>query len=496
MSNKDNASLKTRLKSIEMATGRKHADVRTLWEKIKNIPINVASIESGNEDSRSREANAAFAYTLSLNEVSYDFEFTSFNIIHYDHENTVHALLEYLLTDLKEDVNFIMNEKSVDVLAQSQKDFLDRIRIKSINPEEEFKKTFYFIEEDVEDHGGTHKARDWMTKRLDHVKEYSHVGIHLFFVSQDRHPLPCFPENTLGMVCNEVNNGNATVVTMGAEVVTIDRYIEHKQIYCHIHPPLKDPIPTKAPYSMLKKTVQRNEIGVGLGLYGDQVNWGDPFVSPDENMILNGIIVGGVGSGRSIVLRTLISQLLDRDYEISLCDLEGTKVFDTKYENFTFRKEGCLEELKKINDLIYKRYEMFQQNKKAFNSIDDHFSRTIIFIDDLGSLKEMLDSDNDQNKSMAEEMLSLIDNILQKGSMVGIHVILSTSKYRKGMFPFPSSALFVKVFLQKSNSELINADDLFGFKSSLKSNTRGRGRMSTLGSSPIQYQTFFKRPES
>ncbi len=139
------------------------------------------------------------------------------------------------------------------------------------------------------------------------------------------------------------------------------------------------------------------------------------------------VIGGTTGSGKSVLLRTMILNLLlnNDNIDIHLCDLKKVefKVFAKckQVVSYADTLEDTLEALKGLRGIVYRRLDMFKdadvENIDEYNKKHRKLNRHILFIDELANLT--LNS---------KEAVAILIELLMIARCVGIHIVMATQR--------------------------------------------------------------------
>lgn len=206
-----------------------------------------------------------------------------------------------------------------------------------------------------------------------------------------------------------------------------------------------------------KRIVQVVAIPSSFCLPGDRpgdepLYWSDDYVSDREGEVVLGISyrgqikidlndsphvlsAGETGSGKSVILRCCLWQLIQQGARVIMIDFKGGVEFGIDYEQYgeviTDRKRAA-EVLKDVVEEMKHRLEELRQARvkklPEYNRISDQkLCRIAIFCDEIG---EMLDKKgkSKEEKVLYEELESYISSISRMGRAPGINLFLGVQR--------------------------------------------------------------------
>lgn len=140
------------------------------------------------------------------------------------------------------------------------------------------------------------------------------------------------------------------------------------------------------------------------------------------------MVVGGTtGSGKSVLLRVMLLNLLlnNNNIAVHLCDLKKVefKVFAKCKQVLSYADtlDDTLKVLKNLKDTVYSRLEKFKtadiENIDEYNKKNKKLNRHILFIDELANLT--LNS---------KEAIEILIELLMIARCVGVHIVMATQR--------------------------------------------------------------------
>jgi S-DNA-T family DNA segregation ATPase FtsK/SpoIIIE len=159
---------------------------------------------------------------------------------------------------------------------------------------------------------------------------------------------------------------------------------------------------------------------------------GDPIIG-DLDSMPHLLIAGQTGSGKSVMINTLLTSLLyhNSPADLKLILVDPKQVELTPYDNIPHlltpvitKADKCISALKWASNEMERRYgllaEKGKRNITSYNATneDDHMPYIVIVIDELSDLM----------MAAARDVEALIVRIAQKSRAVGIHLVLATQR--------------------------------------------------------------------
>lgn len=184
----------------------------------------------------------------------------------------------------------------------------------------------------------------------------------------------------------------------------------------------------------------------------DKIEWDNALLSDKDGLLLLGesqldkvtadlkvtphILIGGSsGSGKSVLLKLLLMQCVEKGYEVYIADFKGgvdfCGVWERKCEIITEQKR-LIKRLDYIVNELESRKELFRNcecaNIEQYNKLTDCDFHRIIFACD--EVAELLDKTGLDKESKAEvaKIESMLSTIARQGRAFGIHLILATQR--------------------------------------------------------------------
>lgn len=490
---KSNTSLNSRIASIQRATGRKHADATTLWNKIKDIPVDVA-VASQNNNGGNDGNGDVFNLTFTRNECKYHLKFNSFNTVNYEDVRYCNLFLVNTALELsRRNIHVNHFDNSVDGILAAEKDYFDRKRILALDSLCRFAPAFYFVSS-INDNSikGRKKVLEVMSNHMNHLRDYSQVGIYMVFDGIEEHTRSFFTDNVMKGLMGDRNGGSATIFNLIDQEIIMTLYFSHVEKESASYPVMEDPIPHYAPFRSMEKPSSIERLALGLGAFGDQVNLGDPWQTKGMKNMSHAMIAGDY-LGRRDFVQMLVSQASDLTdpSNVRTLHLGDEKVFSER-ENVPYFEglDSVLGELRRIHDIIYQRVQLSERDDMTAKEFDSHFPWILVFIDDLYFLSNMKKKGFGLTKDQAEEALAIIAQIVRIGRSLKVQLFLSTSILAQDTFDWAIIWNTALKMLVRDSLGAVDNNVFFGRKTSNSHQARGRVRMNMHGKKVVEFQSF------
>jgi S-DNA-T family DNA segregation ATPase FtsK/SpoIIIE len=184
----------------------------------------------------------------------------------------------------------------------------------------------------------------------------------------------------------------------------------------------------------------------------ERLEWRDEYLSPDSFVLTLGesftgpvivnlaqiphILIGGsTGSGKSVLLKLLLTQALRKGAVVSIADFKGGADYSSLWRKkcqMCFNERDLLGFLTELVDELERRKVLFQAsecpNIDAYNQLTGEGLRRCIFAcDEVAELLDKTGADSDRKKLLAQ-IESKLTTIARQGRAFGIHLILATQR--------------------------------------------------------------------
>lgn len=181
------------------------------------------------------------------------------------------------------------------------------------------------------------------------------------------------------------------------------------------------PLPTKIEWYTEYMNQYDDELEIGMGYAG--------LVGLDLNRYAHALVCGETGSGKSNILKCLIFQAIQKNYDVVLIDFKRGVSFSDFNDLITvfydhFSAKNVLEGLVKETEI---RLDLFR-NTRVDNLIDynkvstNKLQRKIVFIDELTELLKVND------KELSKSLYASIETLARLSRSAGIHLILGIQR--------------------------------------------------------------------
>jgi S-DNA-T family DNA segregation ATPase FtsK/SpoIIIE len=210
----------------------------------------------------------------------------------------------------------------------------------------------------------------------------------------------------------------------------------------------------------------------------------------DENPHM--LIGGSTGSGKSVLLRVIITSVIqNKNVILHLCDLKGGvefAIFKRSKNVKTFAKNmtEAITQLLMLKEEMYRRLELFENervvNLNEYNKkTKSHLPRHLLIIDELANIT--LES---------KEVTEIINELLRMARAVGIHIILATQRPSADVLPGTLKANISATVCFKVRNH-VNSEILLDHKGA--ENLRGKGHGIYQTSDEQEFQGLFLSPK-
>lgn len=139
------------------------------------------------------------------------------------------------------------------------------------------------------------------------------------------------------------------------------------------------------------------------------------------------LLVGGTGSGKSTMFKSVIAQM-PRDWELFFCDPKQVEFAELLYEGYrvAFSNDEIKHSIDTVVELMENRYaEMRQRRVKEYRELNGEMKPCFLIIDEFAAFFSLLDSGKGKD---AEQYTRKLRTLVQKGRAAGVQLILMTQK--------------------------------------------------------------------
>jgi S-DNA-T family DNA segregation ATPase FtsK/SpoIIIE len=210
----------------------------------------------------------------------------------------------------------------------------------------------------------------------------------------------------------------------------------------------------------------------------------------DENPHL--LIGGTSGSGKSVMLRTIITSIIqNKSAMLHLCDLKGGVEFaifkrSSRVNTFAKNMPEAATQMIMLKDEMYKRLDLFEQQKVV--NLDEYNKKTkanlprhLLIIDELANIT-----------LSSKDLTETLDELLRMARAVGIHIILATQRPSADVLPGTLKANISATVCFKTRNH-VNSEILLDHKGA--EDLRGKGHGIYQTSDEMEFQGLFLSPK-
>lgn len=186
--------------------------------------------------------------------------------------------------------------------------------------------------------------------------------------------------------------------------------------------------------------------------FQDIIPWEENLLSEDESELLIGVsplgkvtyslnvyphmLIGGTtGSGKTVLLKVLLHQCIQKNYEVVIADFKGGVDFNEAWSKealILMNKAAVISKLEDIISELERRKELFRsrmrKNIQEFNVYDSGGLQRIVFACD--EIAELLDKNGllKEEKQEVEKIEKYLSTIARQGRAFGIHLFVATQR--------------------------------------------------------------------
>ena len=168
--------------------------------------------------------------------------------------------------------------------------------------------------------------------------------------------------------------------------------------------------------SFYESTNPTEYLTLGIDSIGE-VKW---FYNKFPHMLL----VGGTGSGKSTMFKSVIVQM-QMDWELFFCDPKQVEFAELSYLGYkvAFDEDEIKQSIDRVVELMEERYSIMRENRvKEYRELDGLIKPCFLIIDEFAAFFSLLE------KKDAELYTKKLRTLVQKGRASGVQLILMTQK--------------------------------------------------------------------
>lgn len=201
-----------------------------------------------------------------------------------------------------------------------------------------------------------------------------------------------------------------------------------------------------------KKTLVNIEAIPGSVRVDDFIPWYDEFIDNEDGVLVIGknelgvikidlnktphiLSAGQTGSGKSVILRCLLWQLILKEARVYMLDFKGGVEFGLDYEKYgevITEKERALEVFKMLTEENKKRLDLFRaarvKNLHEYNTKENkNLCRIGVFIDELAELMDKTGVDKEE-KEQLDQIQKELSTLARLSRATGINLFLGVQR--------------------------------------------------------------------
>ena len=212
------------------------------------------------------------------------------------------------------------------------------------------------------------------------------------------------------------------------------RYADGKRRILLYSVPAQSGLPEQIPWSDTYLSAESFVLTLGEGLLG--------LVTINLAHVPHILLGGSTGSGKSVLLKSLLMQALKKGADVSIADFKGGVDFSPIWQErcrMCFDEQSLMALLTDLVDTLESRKQHFRAvgaaNLDEYNRITGQHERRIIFGCD--EVAEILDKTgrSKEEKEQLNQIESKLATIARQGRAFGIHLILATQRPDASILP-------------------------------------------------------------
>lgn len=191
--------------------------------------------------------------------------------------------------------------------------------------------------------------------------------------------------------------------------------------------PHPDPWPEILPWDK-SKLPEKNSV-VALGENRGQPIYNDFSVTPHL------LLAGQSGSGKSVLLKSIMQQFLLKNWQVYLVDYKRGTDYGRVWEShctFVTEDDTLLELLESVKTEMERRLDLLHEtdcpNIDVYNSKHEPLHRIAICFDETAEALEKSSGMSKETKERKEQISYLLGSLARLGRAAGIHIVLATQR--------------------------------------------------------------------
>lgn len=220
------------------------------------------------------------------------------------------------------------------------------------------------------------------------------------------------------------NNKEKLSSGLNLHIIAIDQVNNNRQIrLCVI--PADHQIPTQIKWKPEYLSSGDYDIVLGESITGK--------VEVDLNSLPHMLIGGSMGSGKTILLRSVLLQCISKNAEVIIADFKGIDFHRVWRENCKIitEVEPFISKLNAVLSELSARKKLFTEHDVAdireYNSTETQMNRIVIACDEVSELLDKTGASKELKEQIAK-IESALSTIARQGRAFGIHLVLATQR--------------------------------------------------------------------
>ncbi|MCC8356897.1 MAG: type IV secretion system DNA-binding domain-containing protein, partial [Oscillospiraceae bacterium] len=238
----------------------------------------------------------------------------------------------------------------------------------------------------------------------------------------------------LGIPLDRWNDQQAAIETALGILISKITWGKGRHSICVHAVPAEQDLPDFVAWDDSYLSPRNSELVLGVGLLGP--------VAVDISTVPHILLGGSTGSGKSVLLKTLLMQAIKKGADVYIADLKGGVDFPQVWHEkctLVFEEEPLLEILENLVGELERRKRLLSladcPNIDVYNKrCSQDLRRIIIACDEIAEVLDRSGRSKDQ-KLLIEKIESRLSTIARQGRAFGLHLILATQRPDANILP-------------------------------------------------------------